>query len=207
MAEEIIVSGDSLEHLKSDDGTVVVLPEGFVEVPTGDTFLTRTIKKSTPIVYVHVRWKSKRRYSRFGIIAPEAVVLAARKEAERTKEARKKLRETARARSEAREETRRIQVEAKMREKFPGMPEDEISEVVEGAFEVGSGRVGRNTSLGDAEKINLAVWAHIRHSHTNYDELLKEEGYDRELARFQLEEEIEAIYGQWRKRRSNERPS
>jgi hypothetical protein len=65
---------------------------------------------------------------------------------------------------------------------YPGCPEDEAEDIVDHAFEVGSGRVGRTSDLDLVDKIRLAVVAHVRHTHTDYDELLQEI-YDREYAR------------------------
>ncbi len=46
--------------------------------------------------------------------------------------------------------------------------------------------------------ITLAVRAHVRHQHTNYDELLFD-GYDRYEARELVEEKAERVLEKWRK--------
>jgi len=49
---------------------------------------------------------------------------------------------------------------------------------------------------------SVAVWlatvAHVRHTHTEYDRLIDEEGYDRESARFFVIDEINAVLTRWR---------
>ncbi|KAL1629086.1 hypothetical protein SLS56_005640 [Neofusicoccum ribis] len=54
-------------------------------------------------------------------------------------------------------------VRAAMRDLFPKMPEDSLEAIVEHAFAEGAKR--------------MAVLAHVRHKHTDYDKLLKEVGY------------------------------
>ena len=65
--------------------------------------------------------------------------------------------------------------------------------------ERGSGRVGR-TAAGrelDPKAITLAVIAHIRHVHTNYDSLLMR-GVRRRDAREQIRGTLDKVLGRWR---------
>ena len=61
-----------------------------------------------------------------------------------------------------------------------------------------SGRVGRSAAAKDLDPqaIRLAVIAHIRHSHTNYDELLMETGH-RQFARDQVRAQIDEVLARW----------
>jgi len=54
-------------------------------------------------------------------------------------------------------------------EQFPHIPRDTAEEILEHAFVKHSRRVGRSTKLDDEINIELAVNAHIRHRHTDYD--------------------------------------
>ncbi|KAF2664875.1 hypothetical protein BT63DRAFT_428832 [Microthyrium microscopicum] len=62
---------------------------------------------------------------------------------------------------------------------FPNIPENTIAPIVGHAFEKGiapgkkRGRVGQAADLSYVRRIQLAVIAHIRHVHTDYDERLK----------------------------------
>ena len=61
-----------------------------------------------------------------------------------------------------------------------------------------SGRVGRTAAAKELspEAIRLAVIAHIRHAHTNYDELLAQYA-DRDMARERIRVEVAAILDDW----------
>jgi hypothetical protein len=48
----------------------------------------------------------------------------------------------------------------------------------------------------DPQAIHLAVQAHIRHVHTNYDELLGGYG-DRQSARWEVQDQVAAILRLW----------
>lgn len=74
---------------------------------------------------------------------------------------------------------------------FPRMPESEISLVLQHGFKKPSGRVGRAGSLPVEKKVILAVIAHMRHKHTEYDTLLRN-GTNRDEARSQTRKKIEA---------------
>ena len=58
---------------------------------------------------------------------------------------------------------------------FPLAPEGEVIEIVKHACEKRSGRVGRTRTKDYHEIAFLAVRAHIRHNHTAYDRILREE--------------------------------
>ncbi|EOD46922.1 hypothetical protein GTA08_BOTSDO11774 [Neofusicoccum parvum] len=68
-------------------------------------------------------------------------------------------------------------VRAAMRDLFPKMPEDSLEAIVEHAFAEGAKRVGNATNLSLERRVQMAVLAHVRHKHTDYDKLLKEVGY------------------------------
>lgn len=92
------------------------------------------------------------------------------------------------------DERLRTKWEAELTRRYPNMPQEEISEVAGYATSRGSGRVGRSATIEDP--CRAAVIAHIRHTHTNYEEIL-ESGTDRETARSMVGEDIARIYRQW----------
>lgn len=51
-------------------------------------------------------------------------------------------------------------------------------------------------SLSPGAALWLAIVAHIRHAHTDYDALM-EDGYDRDAARFFVVDEINAVLDRW----------
>ncbi|KAF2631093.1 hypothetical protein BU25DRAFT_333436 [Macroventuria anomochaeta] len=60
-----------------------------------------------------------------------------------------------------------------VREMFPKIPEADLSSIVNHAFEEGTNRVGNAKELPLARRVQLAVVAHIRHTYTDYDKMLK----------------------------------
>lgn len=107
--------------------------------------------------------------------------------------------ETARSRADAvrqRDEKDKSRARALIQALFPAIPATDLRAVVNHAFLKGSGRVGRTKKLTDERKAKLAVEAHIRHTHTRYEELLKA-GLDRQEARGALWEGVEVIKRDW----------
>ncbi len=81
---------------------------------------------------------------------------------------------------------------------FPASPSAEALAVAVFVCRRGRGRVS-STAIGQVlarEAIRRAVVAHVRHSHTPYDGLLRVHG-DRALARAQVSEEIEEVLWAW----------
>ncbi len=76
--------------------------------------------------------------------------------------------------------------------------------IAERACEKYSGRVGRSAAAKqfEAEAIDLAVRAHVRHVHTEYDELLAS-GYFRDEARAAVASRVEEILDGWRSEHSS----
>lgn len=76
------------------------------------------------------------------------------------------------------------------------MPTESLETILDHAFLKGSGRVGRTGMKSDEHKADLAVEAHIRHTHTPYEELLNAGVYRRE-AREAVWETVKAIKTAW----------
>ncbi|KFA49326.1 hypothetical protein S40293_04172 [Stachybotrys chartarum IBT 40293] len=72
------------------------------------------------------------------------------------------------------------QVDAVLRDLFPRIPHTDRQMIIEHAFDLRSSSRGANKPVGLSadiplsRRVQLAVLAHIRHSHTRYDTLLKE---------------------------------
>lgn len=196
MAEVIQVWGDGTKGLWSF-GKVVDIPKGYVEVPTGDAFLTRRIKALAKRVFVRMKKRSGGYSRAISIMAPKKIVEAARKEAEITEQARAKKRAVSAVYRTRREQNSRVEIKEMMLKMFPKMPPEEAGQIVDHAFMVSSGRVGRVSSVDLEDKITLAVRAHIRHTHTEYDMLLSQ-GWDRRDARDAVVGEIDVLLHKWR---------
>lgn len=91
-------------------------------------------------------------------------------------------------------------MQARLMEMFPGCKEKDAAKIAQHTSERGSGRVGRSESGRNLEEeaLRLAAVAYVRHSYTNYDELLME-GMERALAREYVRGKIDAILSQWRR--------
>jgi hypothetical protein len=168
-------------------------------LPSGNAAVTRRATKYSKLSAVVVRWsRTRKRYERQGILAePEAIDRA---EQESLADAE------ARARQRARAAERRVQEDHQfvtafagaIREQYPGCPATEATAIAEHACRKYSGRVGRTAEAKELspEPIRLAVIAHIRHAHTDYDELLARYA-DREMARERIRGKVAAILDNW----------
>ena len=83
-----------------------------------------------------------------------------------------------------------------VREMFPKIPEADLQAIVTHAFEEGTNRVGNAKELSLARRVQLAVVAHIRHTYTDYDKLLKSGGWME--ARSKVEHVSLAKLKEWR---------
>jgi hypothetical protein len=171
-------------------------------LPSGDTAVTRRASKYTRLRAVVVRWsRTRKRYERQGILAePEAI---ARAEEESLADAEVRARRQARAaqRRALEDEQYAAAFARAIRAQFPGCPAGEETGIARHACRKSSGRVGRTAAAKefDPEAVRLAVIAHVRHVHTNYDELLGEFG-DRQSARESVSHRVRAILDDWQAR-------
>jgi hypothetical protein len=165
----------------------------------GDAAITRRAKRYSRLKAVVVRWSTARkRYERQGILAePEAIDRAEQESlADAEVRARRQLRD-----AERREQEDERYIEAfalAVRERYPGCPEVEARQIATHACRKHSGRVGRTAAAKafDAGAIRLAVGAHARHVHTNYDELLCRHG-DRDSAREEVSSQVAEVLRVW----------
>lgn len=115
-------------------------------------------------------------------------------------------RQKARKRQKARRQQKDIEEFASLiRINYPSIPDGEDVEIATRACKIGSGRVGRSKMADDP--VRLAVVAHVRHSHTEYDDILDDEmphATDweereeiRHFARESVADKIDAILAEW----------
>ena len=168
-------------------------------LPAGDAAVTRRASKYSKLRVVVVRWsRMRKRYERQGILVdPDAF---RRAEEESLADAEVRARRQARA-AERRELDDREFISAfarAIREQYPACPATEATEIAEHACRKYSGRVGRTAAAKELspEAIRLAVSAHIRHAHTEYDELLAQYA-DRNTARERIRGQVSAFLDDW----------
>ena len=196
-------------------GTVDVrdgVPKGYVHV-SGERLQPLCRKLKIKFAEALVGFKSSRRFGYSPVL--DGVIVSSRSAAKlRTEIAARDARSASRKkptpeqRAAARERREQRDVEkfaARIREQFPSIPPGEDIQIAEHACEIGSGRVGRSTVADDP--VMAAVIAHVRHCHTDYDDLLDEaceHAFDREereslrwAIRDQVREQILSIIEQW----------
>ena len=168
-------------------------------LPRGDTAVTRRATRYTKLKAVVVEWsRSRKRYERQGILAEAEAIERAEQESLADADLRARQRERAALRREVSDQHYVDDFARAIREQYPGCPAGEEVKIAEHACRKHSGRVGRSAAAKelDPQAIHLAVQAHIRHVHTNYDELLGGYG-DRQSARWEVQDQVAAILRLW----------
>lgn len=91
-----------------------------------------------------------------------------------------------------------INTEAKeiIRDLFPKIPDNDLFQIIKTAFQLGTNRVGTAEEIPLVRRAQLAVVAHIRHSYTDYDKLLRRVAYND--ARHAVEEQTLQKLVEWR---------
>jgi hypothetical protein len=156
-------------------------------------------QKNEALAKLLVRFsRARKRYERQGLLVTEEALAKAEEECAADAPARAAARKRAGfARQEEDREFVTMLTQA-IRQRYPSCPTDETRRIAEHTGCRSSGRVGRSTAgrALDASAVDLAVIAHIRHAHTNYDELLMC-GTERLDARAQVREKIDRVLAEW----------
>lgn len=173
---------------------------GLEYLERGDAALTRRAGALSGRGAVVLRWsKRRKRDERQGTLLEAAALAEARRlcaadAVEREARAvKRRVRDAEADRAYIKDFT------AEIRRHFPGCPEAEAAAIAAHACEKYSGRVGRAAFAKelDAEAVELAVRAHIRHAHTAYDRL-RDEGLNKRESRPLVRAEIDALVERWR---------
>src|SRR5207248_2968151 len=146
-----------------------------VYLPSGDAALTRRARKHSILSAVVVRFsRARKRYERQGVLVEEAGLERAEEECLEDGERRARRRERDRVRRAQQDRDLVGRMMAAILRIFPGCPPDEARAVAEHTAVRSSSRVGRTAAGRGLEEGALiaAVIAHIRHCHSQYDELL-----------------------------------
>lgn len=167
-------------------------------LPSGNTALTRRATKHSALRSVVVRWSRARKgYERQGILATTDAIAKAETKCLADEDRRSRDRELSSARRNVEDREFSAQFAA-IRKLFPGCAPGDASRIATHACRKNSGRVGRSAAAKefDPKAIHLAVGAHIRHEHTDYDERLMRLD-DRGAARAAVGEKVQSVLKKW----------
>ena len=170
-----------------------------VFLPAGNAALTRRAGRYSSLRAVLVRFsRARNRYERQGIFVEEEALTRAELECLADADARARVRERRAERDAPVDARYRSEFARHIRDLYPGCPEPASIAIAEHACRKYSGRVGRSADAKrfDAEAIALAVRAHVRHVHTEYDSLLNS-GWDRHEARARVLPQVEQVLKGW----------
>jgi len=173
--------------------------EQLLFLPAGDAALSRRARKHSSLAAVVVRFsRAHKRYERQGLLVTEDGL--AKAEEECAADAPERAAARARAAVARQEEDREFvaSLAGAISQRYPGCPADEARRIAGHTGCRSSGRVGRSAAgrALDTSAVDLAVRAHIRHAHTNYDELLMR-GTERLEARALVREKIDRVLAKW----------
>jgi hypothetical protein len=179
-----------------------------VYLQRGDAALTRRSRKYSNLSAVVVSFnRSRHRYERQGLLVEPDALIRAEKECEGDEADRKISRVSAAVVREHADKEYIAQFSKQIRIQYPGCPSQEAEAIADHACQKHSGRVGRSFAAKafDAEAIELAVKAHVRHKHTHYDQLLSN-GWERTEARSAVTEKLDQIMREWSKKLPDKLP-
>jgi hypothetical protein len=169
-------------------------------LPSGNMALTRRAKKYSSLWAVVVRFsRARKRYERQGLLVEGQAIDRAEDECAADEGERKAARERSAVAREKLDKKYIATFGEAVRSRFPGCPAEEAEKIAFHACEKHSGRVGRSAAAKelDTEAIDLAVRAHIRHVHTDYDMLLIKLG-ERRDARARVLKDVDRVFEKWR---------
>lgn len=170
-----------------------------VYLPAGDPALSRRSRKHSTLSAVVVRFsRARKRHERQGLLVELPALELAEQECLNDEEQRARARERA---GIARERAEGEYVQAfaeQVRAAYPGCPVAEAEAIAGHACQKYSGRVGRSAAARafDPQAITLAVTAHARHRHSEYDKLLAQ-GWDRGDARDAVAGVVQGVLERW----------
>ena len=168
-------------------------------LPAGDPALSRRSRKHSTLSAVVVRFsRARKRYERQGLLVELPALELAEQDCLNDEERRARARERAGlARERADAEFVRAFAD-QVRAVYPSCPAAEADAIAGHACLKYSGRVGRSAAARqlDPVAVSLAVAAHVRHRHSQYDELLAQ-GWDRGDARHAVGGVVQGVLERW----------
>ena len=168
-------------------------------LPRGDAALTRRAGKYSRARVVVVRWsRARKHYERQGVLVEEAALARAEAECLADADARERTRERAAIRRADLDHEYARRFAERVRELYPGCPVREAKAIADWTCRKHTGRIGRSAAAKslDEDAVFLAVRAHVRHCHTDYDDLLFSD-VDRAEARQRVHDAVERVLEAW----------
>ncbi|KAI1499614.1 hypothetical protein F5X99DRAFT_274679 [Biscogniauxia marginata] len=167
------------------------MPRGYSFVPKGDRYITSHCRAQThsagqAVYVVH----DPRRRAVSGLRVPQRIYAAVLRAHKKTLSCR--ARATFR-----RDENLRSKLRAAILIEFPRVPAPELCQIIDWTMRKGARRVGRSSKLDARERARLAVWAYIRHVHTEYDILRTRGAIERGVAREKTFVRVEDKAREW----------
>jgi hypothetical protein len=175
-------------------------------LPSGDVALTRRASKHSARRAAVLEWSHRRkRYERRGILAESEAIRTAEAECRQDAETRARQRERAAGRREVEEREFISSFTEAIQRQFPNCPRAEAREIAAHACAKYSGRVGRTAAAKefDQEAVRLAVIAHVRHMHTEYDRII-DRLRDKRDARSRIRLSVQEVLREWEQPRTGE---
>ena len=170
-----------------------------VFLPSGDAALTRRSRKYSKLSAVVLKWsRARKHYERQGLLVENEAIELAERECEADAPQRK-LRQAHAAGRRAELDQEYIKAFAvRVREMYPHCPSGRETAIAEHACRKYSGRVGRSAMAKDldAQAVRLAVTAHIRHTETDYDDLIAISQH-RPTARAEVLDKVTDVLRMW----------
>ncbi|KAL7820676.1 hypothetical protein V8C26DRAFT_364325 [Trichoderma gracile] len=164
------------------------IPKGYGFLRKGNPFMTALCRRKThearKTLYV-VSGRGKQQ----GLRAPKWIIHQVFAEEKASRERR-------RGAVERRDAVTQDAFEAAILKNFPRIPKQDLTAILKRTLRKRSGRVGRTAMLDLDKKAYLAVQAHVRHCHTDYDRLTKE-NRDRDAARRAVRDRISKLLVEW----------
>lgn len=165
------------------------MPQGYTFVPKGNVYITKNCRKKTHEAERSLYVVLDKRKKLVGLRCPTSIyeMVVSQDQA------------TAPQRAEAvlkRDAAIEDNFEEALLGLFPKMPKTEVQQVLKHALKKRSRRVGRTSRVSLQDRVKLAVHAHIRHVHTDYDQLLKQ-GSNKSRARQEVWDRLGEVARQW----------
>lgn len=169
-------------------------PKGYVMVRKGDVYVTRNCRKLTQELGKTVYIVQSKDTKPLGIRVP----LEVKQRVDALSVATKSTRAAAvQKKDEALEDKMRTELLLL----YPQIPKDKIQPLLKHTLQKRSGRVGRTQKIALSTIMNLAVRAHVRHTCTDYEALLRA-SCERENARRQVDRRVIEVCRAWGRKQS-----
>ncbi|KAI5306712.1 hypothetical protein KEM56_007483 [Ascosphaera pollenicola] len=182
-------TGRGLEQVRFDTEGA---PNGYIFMPKGNPYVTKHCRAKTigqgKVLYTVL---DARKDTKLGLYVPAPIAseVYGQEEATRAERAKAVLKKDT-------QDTERYQ--SQLLKGYPNIPTRDVLRILSHAFLKGSRRVGRSTTVrgGEETKLRLAVEAHIRHVHTDYESLLRS-GVARWKARERVGSAVRRLRDEW----------